>query len=429
MFVAIIALGAVAGFGQNPCEDADGQAALDKKFRDNYPAAKPIADRKAALEAGKQFLEKYGSCEPTKEFSDYLKGYLPKLEASIKKKEHDDEVAAIRDRFLAGIKSKTWDDVYATGKQLLAENADDYRAVELVLGSIGLDETAKSPRVTKWNDDTLRFAKQSIADLDGGKKFSQFGIAPFIYKDKGDALGWMNFTVGFILAADKGNKKDGAVYLYRAAQATSDTKSNSVVYEWIGAFYFDDAKRLIGEVKAEAAKQKDMESKASATDTPEVKQQKLDALKVQADVVKAKVGILNGTVERALDAYSRAYSFAPNTPAGKTYQANIKTTLSQLYNVRFEKTDGLDAYIAAVPAKPLPDPASTITPVLDPETVTTGTSVGVANGSGVGTSNGAGVGAANGNGIGSPGGKPGTSATTATPNGTTSAKPGPKKPN
>lgn len=377
MFAAVIALGAVAGFGQNPCEDADGQTKLDGIFRTNYPAAKPIPDRESALEAGKQFLEKYGSCENTKEFSDYLKGYLPKLEKSIKDQKDKIRVSAITDKFFAAMKSKNWDDVYSSGKQLLAEpNADDYRAVELVLGSIGLDETAKSPRVTKWNDDTLKYARQSIADMEGGKVFKTWGLSSFTYKDKADALGWMNYTVGFILAADKGNKKDGAVFLYKAAQAVSDTKSNSVVYEWIGAFYFDDAKKLINEVKTLAAEQKTLEDAARAsgsTDTPEVKQQKLDAIKAKSEQVKAKVGVLNGTLERAMDAYSRAFTFAPDSPAGKTYQANIKTTLSQLYNVRFEKTDGLDAYVKAVASRPIPDPASAITPVLDPETTTTTT--------------------------------------------------------
>jgi hypothetical protein len=379
IFAAVIVLGAVTGFGQNPCEDADGQAKLDAAFRSNYQTAKPVADRKVALESGKQYLEKYGSCDgPTKEFSDYLKGYLPKLEASIKSQENKIRIDAIVNRFLDGMKSKNWDDVFASGKQLIAENPDDYRAVELVLGSIGLDETAKSPRVTKWNDETLRYAKQSIADMEAGKTFKTYGIfvkdgANFQYKDKGDALGWMNYTVGFILSVDKNNKKDGASYLYKAAQAQSDTKSNPVVYEWIGAYYFDDAKKLIGEVRTLAAEQKTLQDGVSSTDTPEVKQQKLDAIKAKSEQVKAKVGVLNGTLERAMDAYSRAYTFAPDTAAGKSYKDSIKATLGQLYNVRFEKTDGLDAYVKAVAAKPLPDPSTAITPILDQDPTTTTT--------------------------------------------------------
>jgi hypothetical protein len=373
MFAALIALGAVAGFAQDPCADVDGQTALDAKFRANYPAAKSPDERKIALEAGKTYLEKYGSCESTKQFSDYLKGYLPKLETSIKNQVIALRLAPLEASFLAGMKSKNWDDVYNAGEQLLAEDADKYRDVELALGSIGLDETLKSPRVTKWNDKTLRWAKQSIADLEGNKTFKPMpgvfvtGGADFHYKDKVDAIAWMNYTVGLVLSADKNNKKEGAVYLYKASQAASDTKSNPVVFQWIGAYYFDDAKKLISDVESLAKEVKALEESVKPTDTPEVKQQKVDAAKAKADIFKTKEGILNGTVERALDAYSRAYALAPDTPAGKAYRDGIFKTLGDLYSVRFAKTDGLEAYIKAIPSKPLPDPSTPITPVIDPE--------------------------------------------------------------
>src|SRR5687768_6357314 len=85
LMAAFLALGAVSGLAQNPCEDAAGMAALDAKFRENYN--KGVAERKIAVEAGKQYIEKYGSCEPSKEFVDYLKSYLPGMEKRIK----DDE--------------------------------------------------------------------------------------------------------------------------------------------------------------------------------------------------------------------------------------------------------------------------------------------------------------------------------------------------
>jgi hypothetical protein len=106
---------------------------------------------------------------------------------------------------------------------LIARWPEEFRAAELVLGSIGLDETAKTPRVTKWNDDTLKYAKMAIADLESGKKFTTYELPGFVFKNKDDALGWMNYTVGYITAMDKGNKKDAVTYLYKASQAASDT--------------------------------------------------------------------------------------------------------------------------------------------------------------------------------------------------------------
>lgn len=377
MFAAVIALGAVAGFGQNPCEDAEGIAALDGKFRTNFPSTKTQAERRIALDAGKQFLEKYGSCEAQKEFVDYLKVYLPKLEKQIADKDKDIAVKVIADKFLAGMKSKNWDDVYSAGKQLLAEDSEKYRDVELVLGSIGLDETLKSPRVTKWNDETLRYARQSLADLEGGKKFKDTpGIfvkdgANFQYKDKNDAIAWMNYTIGIILSADKNNKKEGSAYLYKASQAASETKSLPAVFQWIGAYYYDDAKKLITEVESLAKAVKAMEADVKPTDTPEVNKQKIDAIKVKADEFKAKEGILNGTVERALDAYSRAYTLAPSTADAKAYKDLMLKTITDLYNVRFAKTDGLDAWVKTTVTKPFPDPSSPIKPINDPEPAAT----------------------------------------------------------
>jgi len=355
LFAAVLALGAVAGFAQDPCGDAEGQTAAGDKFRELYPK-KDISGRKAAIEAGKQFLEKYGSCEPAKELSEYLKTTLPKMETNLAKVEKDEKIKEIVVRFNAGLKSKNWDDLYAAGKQLLTEDGEKYRPAVLVMGSIGLDETAKSPRVTKWNDDTIKFAKLAIADLEGGKTFSSLGFQPFEYKNKEDALAWMNYTIGYIYAFDKNNKKESVTYLYKASQAVSDTKSNPVVFESIGAYYFEDARKLITEISAMP--------KAAPSDTPEVAQQKLDAF-------KAKVGILNGTVERALDAYSRAYKLSPDTPAGKAYRDGLYKTLGELYDVRFEKKEGLDTWINTAVTKPLPNPSSAITPINDPEPITT----------------------------------------------------------
>src|SRR3954463_5776251 len=118
IFAAIMALGAVATFAQDPCADADGQTKLGDEFRAAYPN-KDIPGRQKAIELGKQFQEKYGACASAKELSDYLKSALPKMEtaldALVKGKEKDVIVA----KFNNGLKTKNWDDVYSAGQQLL----------------------------------------------------------------------------------------------------------------------------------------------------------------------------------------------------------------------------------------------------------------------------------------------------------------------
>lgn len=79
---AMLALGTVAGIAQNPCEDAEGLTKLGDSVREKY-AVKTIEGRRAFLDAGKQFLEKYASCEPGKELGEWLKIQVPKNEKTL----------------------------------------------------------------------------------------------------------------------------------------------------------------------------------------------------------------------------------------------------------------------------------------------------------------------------------------------------------
>jgi len=354
---AIFAIGAVTASAQDPCANIEVLTAAADKVREdfaNYGKA-TFDGKQKTIDGGKDFVVKYGACEPTKDLTDYINKYVPGMEtqlAAAKEKKAKDDLVA---RFDNALKAKSWNEVYASGKEILAKYPDEFRDAVLVLGSIGLDETAKTPRVTTWNDDTLKYAKMSIADLEAGKTFKTFGVREFKYKSKEDALGWMNYTIGFILAFDKNNKKDAVPYLYKATQLASDTKNNPIVFQSIGSFYFDDVKRLVGEVTA-------LEARQDPTATPEVQ-------KALVEEIKAKVAMVNGTAEAAIDAYSRAYKLADPTPKGKVYKDGLYKTISDLYNVRFGKATGIDAWITSTTAKPMPNPMNPVAPIRDPEPV------------------------------------------------------------
>ena len=368
-----MALGAVAVSAQNPCEDVEGQGALGDKFRELY-SKRDIPGRKSAIESGKQFLEKYGSCPSTTDLSEYLKKTLPIMEENLKKAEIAEDKSRLANRFDAALRAavkakdaatkttnpelkakhtaekiKNFDEVYASGKEILGKYADDFRAAMFVLGSIGYDESFDGN--FKYNDDTIRYAKMAIADLEAGKEFSSFGVSPFLYKSKEDALGWMNLTIGYIQYAAKKDKISALPHLYKATQSTSDTKDNPIPFELIGAYYFEELNKLIDQLKALEADQKE-------TDTPEIIQQKVDA-------IKAKVGLVNGTAERAIDAYGRAYSLGN----AKAYKDKMYKNTQDAYRLRFEKLDGLDTWLNGLTAKPFPNPTTAVTPVNDPEPV------------------------------------------------------------
>ncbi len=381
LLAAIVSLGAVAGSAQDPCGDAEGQLALSEKFRQEFPK-KDLPGRKSAIDTGKQFLEKYGACESAKDMAEYLKGALPTMEKNYKALEVEGKKQALYTRFDTAVKAKNWDDVYASGREILAGEPDQLD-VMITLGSIGYDELFEGRTTFKYNDDTLRFARQAIAAIEAGKTSKTFGLFQWSFKDKQTALAELNLTIGYLTQVALKNKKDAAPFLYKVTQSITAAAKNPIPYELIGRFYFDELNALVEKIKTAEAAQ-------SPTDTAEVAQKKVDD-------IKALVALANGTAERAMDAFSRAFTNAE--PKAVDYKKQMKSNVEAAYKLRFGKVDGVDTWIAGVTTKPFPNPTSPITPVSDPESTTTTTTpsgVGAANGTGVGVANGTGVGNANG---------------------------------
>ncbi len=358
LLAAFIGIAAVTGYAQNPCEDAAGMADLDGKFRNNYN--KGLAERKIAVEAGKDYIQKYGGCgELTEDFVTYLKASLPKMEERIKTDEAQIAKEKLYVRFDGAVKAKNWDEVYASGKEILAKEPDQLD-VMITLGSIGYDELFEGRTNFKYNDDTLRYARQAIAAVESGKTSKTFGLFGWSFKDKQTALAELNLTIGYLTQVALKNKKDAAPFLYKVTQSTTPAAKNPIPYELIGRFYFDELNGLVEKIKAAEAAQ------SPETDTPEAAQKKVDD-------IKALVAMANGTAERAMDAFSRAFNNA--APKEVEYKKQMKQNVEAAYKLRFGKVDGVDTWIAGVSNKPFPNPTSPITPVSDPETTTTSGSI------------------------------------------------------
>jgi hypothetical protein len=356
LFAAFLTLGAVAGFAQDPtpapCEDKAGQDALYQKFLDKFPD-KSIEGRKIWLATAKQYVAQYTNCssvESVKTGLDYFNPNIPKWQDTIVKLEIQRDKDALIARFNSGLTSKNWDEVFSAGKELLAKYPDEFRDVELALGTIGFDETYNKNN-QKYNDETLKYAKMSIADLEAGKAFGpKFGVPnDFVYKSKDNALGWMNLVVGYLLQVGKKDKAAAAPYLYKATQAESETKTNPIPFGMIGYFYAEQGDKLVDEINV-------LRKAIDPKDTPEVAKQKDEA-------IDAKVAMLNGTALRAADAFARAYTLAKDAK----YKAEIRKGLDFSYNQRFGKMDGIDAWIATAVKQPFLSPMTPITPITDPD--------------------------------------------------------------
>lgn len=355
LVAAIVSLGAVAGFAQDPCGDAEGQLALSDKFRAEFPK-RDLAGRRSAIDTGKQFLEKYGACESARDMAVYLKDALPTMEKNLKAIVDAEAKQALYNRFDAAVKAKNWDETYASGREILVKEPDQLDLM-ITLGSIGYDELFEGRTNFKYNNDTLRYARQAIAAIEAGKTSQTYGLFGWSFKDKQTALAELNLTIGYLTQVALKNKKEALPYLYKVTQSTTAASKNPVPYDLIGRYYFDELNILVEKIKTAEASQ-------NSEDTVEVAQKKVDE-------IKALVAMANGTAERAMDAFSRAYTYAD--PKSLDYRKQTKANVEAAYKLRFGKVDGVDTWIASVASKPFPNPTSPITPVSDPEPVKTAT--------------------------------------------------------
>jgi len=246
-FVLMVLLSAlVSARAQDPCQDATGLTRMEDEF-DNLFAQKTDPDaRMKAIASGKAFLEKYGNCPLAKERADWLRLWLQRISNHDPFGPDHSSVAAFSD----ALKSKDWGALYANGDRLLQTWPDDYRPVEIVLGSVGYGELLQGD--ARWADKTLKYAKLSLRDLDGGKPFrlrlqpnDYYGVAPFAYRSREDATAWMNLIAGTIYVLAEKDWRAAVPYLYRAtfAPEKSEVAKNPKPFEFIGDFYLAELKQ------------------------------------------------------------------------------------------------------------------------------------------------------------------------------------------
>lgn len=375
---AFTAGGAVsAAFAQGGDDEAAAadKAALYKKYTENYKGT-TVEQRKMALEAAKQYIEKYPADETQ---VNYYKKALPSLEEWIRNEETKAGFKKISDRYDASYKAGNYDETFAAGKDFLAKNPD-LVDVMIDLGSIGFAESIKPTPNTKYNADSINYAKQAIAKLESNAKtdnygfFSSYGDYARSDANKNDkfpgrdnALGNLNYKIAYLMYFNQNMKKEAIPYFYKASKYDSSIKTTPLIYTAIADSYFEEAKRLNteSEALAKAAGDKD------------------------TDESKAKDALAKGYADRAIDAYSRAYKYA-SASAGvkKEYKDGLYKLLQELFKFRFSgKIDGLDAYVSTVMNKPFVDPSTAVVPVIEETPATAATTSGATTSSLSGTSN------------------------------------------
>lgn len=368
----MIATFAFAGLAQEPFTQ-EQKTALYNKFMENYQSKDP-AKIQIALDAAKEYVAK-GKMPDDEQLITYFKDAIQTLEKSraegegaAKAKEESNAWYAQLKKVVDAANTKNWAETYAQGKIAIDKQfqyADKPGGVTteavkgqkldiaIALGTIGFDRALE--KVDTYNNDAVTYLKSAIQQIEGGQTGSTtFGKAVgYDLQNKDNALGLLNYYAGFILNYRQKKTEESLGYFYKASQFNSPAKNYAVVYEAIGAKYYDKIAQM-DPVRLEKIKANNNE---------------------QNDETKAMLAEERGNAERGIEAYSKALKAAlADAKASQKYKDDLRSTLEQLYKFRFDdKTEGLDAYINTSAAKPLTNPTEPVKPIVVEEPATTET--------------------------------------------------------
>jgi hypothetical protein len=311
---ATFTLFAAPALAQTPeCNDAF-KTATYKKWYDNRKDKQDVA-----FQAAEEYIKvcpddagPYGVA--IKKFYD---AYKAANTANETKKQFDD--AVVKKNYLEQMR---------LGKLIIAAEPDN-SAAYIIMGVAGLSD----PNLL---NDSSQYAKKAIELIEAGKPF-----APFTTKDQ--ALAYLNNAVAKSLV--KSAPADAIPYFLKAARYESDLKKSPQLYADLAGAYGEGP----------IAKQSDEYKQKFTTESPES---------------KLAVDNLNQLIDRQIDALARAAALSTN-PANKKALMDL---LTGLYTDRNKSTTGLDALLAGVLAKPVPDyptpltlPTPAATPTASPE--------------------------------------------------------------
>jgi tetratricopeptide (TPR) repeat protein len=299
--------------GAQPAQD-DTQAKTDlyNRFREKLTAK----DQAAAFELGKEYLQKYST--PEDEIVKYIKNFVTKYE---------DALPAYN--FNKLLEEKKFPEAFAAGKTALAKNPEDLKTL-IGVSWAGMYATMSGKQELAAEAQT--YSQKAIQLINAGK--TPDANAPFANKD--ETLGWLNWGLGYYNLKNAPN--EAAKYLYQSAQVEGMAKKDPQTYVWLAAAYQSgDYNRLSKEYTDKCA---------GKAETPEC---------------KAMLDTTNQVIDRIIDSYARAISYAKSSPTPDRYKQALETwqkDLTDFYKFRNnDQVTGLEELIAGATSKPLPNPA------------------------------------------------------------------------
>lgn len=303
--------------GQPAPDDDTVRRELYKKFYDNRDA-----DAKTAYAAAREYLTRFPQDDDQR--AQALKQWV----AHYERVEQKNKMAAlVRDPKTAG-------EAFALGKQILADDPEDLATRINTAWAGFLSVTSGNEKLI---DEAAELTRQTLTRIEAGK--TPVPGQPFAQKE--ETLGWLHYALGFYTL--KANPGEAAAHLRGAVEREGFIKRDPQAYALLGYAYYQAGKY------AELAEdfRKRFAGKPETADS------------------KAALERLYGIVDPMIDAYARAVAVAGASKEPARYESQKKewtAQLTELYKFRNKgKTDGLEALIAGVRAKPLP-PAPTPAP-------------------------------------------------------------------
>lgn len=379
-FLRVLGLGlmvmtfAFAGFAQGERT----QEVVYKEFTDNFESTE-TAKMQIALNAAKEFIAKFNTADYQAQI-DYLKDTaIPYLEKALETNKMGELAKIESDKWYALLgniekanKAKNWAEVMSYGKQALNTQfqhldkgyletnkvKEQKFDIGIILGVMGFDRAAE--KNDTFNNDALTYLKQAIQQIESGQTSKTYGLLGYELKDKENALGLLNYYIGYINYYRQNKKTDAMPYLFKATQHNSASKNFPSIYQLIGQKFYDQLAEM-DKIRVE---------KTAALE----KEQNEEAKIALAKEIKAIYAEEKGVAERGIEAYAKALkaSEMPESKVSKEYKDGIRSNLEDLYKFRFNnKTDGIDTYINTVASKPLTNPATPVQPVVEEETTET----------------------------------------------------------
>ena len=365
--VFLTAIGAVSVFAQ--ADPATEFGALFDKYKVDRKGE--CGKRDAALETAKKIIGFGNASDKHKEVFDLNKEVVDYVKTDSDKIAKADPDCKLKTAYNDSYKAKDWPKFISLSKEIINKEGNSPLATDVMLElvSVGYDRAAVD-KVDTFNADTINYAKQAIQRLESGAASATGNYGVFVpYKTKEftdgktNALNWMNYIIGWINynrlgANDAAKKKEGLVYLYKSTLVNGEMKKDHTIYTNIGNYYFDEAAKLDEEYR-----------KIRETNN-----------NTETDEAKAKIALARGYADRAIDAFGRARQIA-TTNNKKPIADSITKRLGELYRFRFniaatQPTPDLEKYVSGLLAKPMPDPSTEVTPVVEevkPATTTTST--------------------------------------------------------